>query len=68
MNAEIVRSPYLTKTQVAQLFGITVRTLELWMRRGFLPFLKIGRAVRFRQSDIDAALTQRCLHNAQEAA
>ena len=42
----------LTKANVAQLFEVTTRTIEIWMGQG-LPYLKIGRVVRFRQRDID---------------
>ncbi len=43
---------YLVKTQVCQLLGVTERTLSGWMRRGHVPYFKIGRWVRFYEDDI----------------
>ena len=40
----------LTKKEAASLLRISVRTLDLWMRRGVVPYLKIGRTVRLRRS------------------
>lgn len=43
----------LTKTEMAEHFGITVRTLENWMKRGYVPFLKMGRNGRFSLRDVE---------------
>ena len=40
--------PFLTKEEVAPLLRVQVRTLELWMDRGVVPFFKSNVAVRFR--------------------
>jgi excisionase family DNA binding protein len=42
----------LTKKQAAELLHITTRTVEDWMKRGLLPYLKIGRTVRFKEDDL----------------
>jgi excisionase family DNA binding protein len=47
---------YLDKLAVAQMFGVTPRTVDKWMVERKLPFFKIGKLVRFRRSDIDAHL------------
>jgi excisionase family DNA binding protein len=47
---------YLTKAQLCVMLGITVRTLEGWMRRGHVPYYKIGRWVRFLEEDVHAHL------------
>jgi excisionase family DNA binding protein len=47
---------YLTKLQVAQMFQVTVRTLDDWMKRGLIPFIKVGRTVRFRADLIDSCV------------
>jgi excisionase family DNA binding protein len=39
------------KQEAARYLGITLRTLEAWMRRG-LPYYKIHRVVRFRRRAI----------------
>lgn len=45
----------LDKKQVAELLTISVKTLDLWIRqaRGPKP-VRIGRLVRFRQSEVAA--------------
>jgi excisionase family DNA binding protein len=42
----------LDKREVAARLRISPRTLDVWMRRKHLPFLKIDRTVRFRMSDV----------------
>ena len=42
----------LTKIQVAELLNVTSRTVDCWMKRGLLPYYKIGRAVRFKSGDV----------------
>jgi excisionase family DNA binding protein len=41
-----------TKEQAARYIGITVRTLELWLREKRLPYYKIKRTVRLRREDV----------------
>jgi excisionase family DNA binding protein len=51
---------YLSKLEVAARFGMTARTIEHWMRRGVIPYLKIGKGRRatvlFKWTDIEAHL------------
>jgi excisionase family DNA binding protein len=42
----------LRKRELAPQLGISSRTLDVWMAQGRVPFLKIGRSVRFRLSDV----------------
>ena len=42
----------LTQKQVAELLQISRRTLFAWMKTGRLPYVKIGRCVRFLQGDV----------------
>jgi excisionase family DNA binding protein len=42
----------LTKRQLAAHFQVSVRTIDNWIQKGYLPHYKIGRMVRFRLSDI----------------
>ena len=42
----------LTKRELASKLKIAPRTLDLWMRQRRLPFLKIGKSVRFRLADV----------------
>ena len=52
---------YLNKCDVAELLGVTVRTVDNLMTRGLLPYLKIGgKCVRFRLDDIEKHLDSTC--------
>lgn len=44
----------LTKIEAAEYFGVTTRSLDIWMAKGLVPFAKIGRAVRFKRSALEA--------------
>ncbi len=46
----------LTEKQVAAYLSITPRHLYSWRMAGFIPYYKIGRAIRFRKAEVDAAL------------
>ena len=51
------------KRQTAAGLQISTRTLDAWMRAGRVPFLKIGRTVRFRWTDVLATLETKCRVN-----
>jgi excisionase family DNA binding protein len=42
----------LTKKELAPHLGVGPRTVSEWMRKGRVPFLKIGKTVRFRLADV----------------
>lgn len=43
----------LTKQQLAGMLKISVKTVDLWIAKGYGPNpLKIGRMVRFKEADI----------------
>ena len=42
----------LRKRELAEKLAISKRTLDVWMSKGRIPFLKVGRSVRFRLSDV----------------
>lgn len=48
----------LTKVQVARRLQKTPRCVESWMRRGYLPYLKVGRSVLFRWPDVVESLNR----------
>jgi excisionase family DNA binding protein len=45
----------LTRNEAAEYLGITPRTLAVWacVKRYNLPYVKIGRLVKYRRSDLD---------------
>jgi excisionase family DNA binding protein len=51
---------YVGKAQVAKWLGVTVRTVDQYMRRGLLTYFKIGRTVRFKLADLDEHLKKTC--------
>jgi len=50
----------LEKPETAERLKISTRTLDQWMRSGRVPFLKIGKTVRFRWQDVLAHLEHNC--------
>lgn len=50
---------YLTQQEVADLVGVTDRTVRAWIARGDLRASRIrgSRLVRIRRSDVDALLS-----------
>ncbi len=53
----------LEKPETAERLKISTRTLDQWMRSGRIPFLKIGKTVRFRWPDVVAHLQHNCRVN-----
>lgn len=51
---------FINKAEVARRLKKQVRTVDNWMRRGILPYYKIGRSVAFKWSEIEAALARTC--------
>lgn len=51
----------MTREQAAQYLGIAPQTLAAWAATGrySLPFVKLGRLVRYRRVDLDAWLESR---------
>ena len=57
---EIAVEPYINKREVAQRLGNTTRTVDNMMRRGMIPYYKLGYRVAFRWSEIQSHLAQTC--------
>lgn len=51
---------YLTKREVAERLRKKIRTIDNWMKRGILPYYKLGRTVSFKWSDVQAHLDANC--------
>jgi len=47
---------FIDKAEVGRRLGIAPRTVDAWMARGLIPFVKCGRAVRFRWSRVRSHL------------
>ncbi|MCK4710991.1 MAG: helix-turn-helix domain-containing protein [Gammaproteobacteria bacterium] len=52
------KTKLLTPDEVSNLLGVKKHTLAVWRSSGRynLPFIKAGRLVRYRQSDLDLFL------------
>lgn len=54
--------PLLTEIQAAEFLNLSTRTLQAWRIKGGGPcFLKLGRAIRYRQADLNGWLETRAL-------
>ena len=51
-TAPVEEHGYITKQEVARRLKKTVRTIENWQRRGYIPFIKAGRSVLFDWDDV----------------
>lgn len=51
----------LTEDQAAEYLSIAAQTLSVWRsaKRYDLPFIRVGRVIRYRQCDLDAWLESR---------
>ena len=51
----------LTEAEVADLLGVKPATVESWRIRGIgprLPWIKVGRAVRYRLADVERVVAE----------
>jgi excisionase family DNA binding protein len=53
-------SHLLTAREVAGTLGVSTETVLRWARHGDIPVIRLpGRAVRFREGELDSWLTER---------
>lgn len=59
----------LNPADAAEFLGVKMQTLSIWRSTGRygIPFIKVGRAVRYRRSDLERFLESRTVTNAGEA-
>ena len=50
--------PLMTEKETAAYLRIKPRQLFNWRMDGLVPYIRIGRAVRYRRAAVDAALTR----------
>ena len=53
------RKELMNTAQVAEWLNIAESTVRKWVHYGFIPHVKIGRCVRFREEDIETWLKER---------
>jgi excisionase family DNA binding protein len=59
-GADSGAEPFISKREVARRLERTPRTVEGLMRRGIIPYYKLGYRVAFRWSEIQEHLAQTC--------
>ncbi len=49
----------LTPDEVAELLSVRKSTIYQWTHQGFIPHVKLGKFVRFKESDVSKWLEKR---------
>ena len=63
-------TPLLTENEAAAFLKVRSQTLAKWRMAGSganLPFVKVGRSIRYRLSDLNAYLDRHTFNNTVEA-
>jgi excisionase family DNA binding protein len=55
-RTDLTTDPLLTEKDACAYLRVSKRNLYCWRMAGLIPYFKIGRAVRFRKAELDAAL------------
>jgi len=50
--------------QVAAMLKISTATVRRWVWDGYIPYMKIGKAIRFSNSDIENWVSTKCTNSA----
>jgi excisionase family DNA binding protein len=60
----------LNEAQTAELIGVSPQTLSIWRCSGRyrLPYIRCGRLIRYRRSDVEAWLESRTVRTGAELA
>ena len=49
-------------SEVSDTIGVQINTLYSWIHQKKIPYIKIGRLVKFKPSDIDEWLKENSIH------
>lgn len=53
--------PLVTAERIGDRFGVSVGTVNAWVRKRLIPFVRVTRkTVRFSLAEVEAALRSRC--------
>jgi excisionase family DNA binding protein len=55
-NSEFLPNSWVRKTVIARHLSMSVRSVDNLIQQKKIPFVRLGRSVRFRISDVDRAL------------
>ncbi len=69
MPATLTPRDLLTRQEAAAYLGLAKQTLAVWASTGrhAMPFIKLGRTVRYRKSDLEAYLAARTVTHVGES-
>ncbi len=61
------KNDLLSRTEAAEYLGISPKTLAVWActQRYHLPFVKVGRLVRYRRIDLEAFIIDRTVQRTE---
>lgn len=61
MNPELTTNPLMTSPEAAAYLGVSKNTLNVWrcVGRYSIPFIKVGKLVKYRKNALDAFLDRR---------
>jgi excisionase family DNA binding protein len=48
----------ITRLDVAHLASVSPRTIDRWVKERKIPYIKVGRTLRFRWAAVEAALVR----------
>ena len=60
LGAAFMRSELLSRKEAAAYLGVAEQTLAIWKctKRYDLPYVKIGKLVKYKKSDLDAFIAR----------
>ncbi|MGA2061053.1 MAG: helix-turn-helix domain-containing protein [Thermoguttaceae bacterium] len=63
MSTATLASPLVDEKQASEILGLAPGTLSVWRctKRYDLPFVKVGRSIRYRISDLERFLESRTI-------
>jgi excisionase family DNA binding protein len=64
-QANTIDNRLLTETEACEYLRVRPRQLFNWRMLGLVPFIRIGRAIRFRVTDLDAAIDRMTINPIQ---
>ncbi len=59
MKEQVRNDGYIDKKETARLLRVSCRTVDTWMRKGLVPYRKVGRLVRFSWPEVSEHLKTR---------
>jgi len=52
--------------EVAAMLKISIATVRRWVLQGYIPYMKIGKAIRFSNSVIDNWVSTKCTNSKKQ--